>query len=198
MLHNLTYSYLLPLLFTVGLVGGTVDAIAGGGGLISLPVLLSLGLPPQVALGTNKLQGAIGTFLATHSYHRQGWFSLKSVYKTMIMISIGTIFGAIFSQVLNSNILQEIIPIFLTLILIYFIASPKPSHISREARINSSVFSIFFGLLLGFYDGFFGPGVGAFWMLGLIFFLGYNINNATAHTKIFNLTSNLVATICFA
>lgn len=192
--------FLLPLLFLTGLIGGTVDAIAGGGGLISLPVLLGLGLPPQIALGTNKLQTSFGTFLATHSYYKQGWFSLKQVYKTIIIISCGTICGVMFSQTIRSEVLQKIIPIFLLLILLYFIFSPKPSQttVSTQTKMDSILFSLLFGLLLGFYDGFLSPGVGAFWMFALIFFLGYNLTTATAHTKIFNLTSNIVATACFA
>src|SRR5471032_1094092 len=98
MLFNLSPHILLPLLFTTGLVAGTVDAIAGGGGLISLPILLGVGVPPHLALGTNKLQAATGTFVATWSYYRRGWFSLKTIYKGLIFGFLSAILGAIAGQ----------------------------------------------------------------------------------------------------
>lgn len=197
MLINLTHHILLPLLFTTGLVAGTVDAIAGGGGLISLPMLLSVGIPPHVALGTNKLQTTIGTFIATHSYYQQGWISLKTVYKGLIFGLLGAIFGAVAGQILDSNILKKIIPVLLLTILLYTIFSPKLGSIDRKSRLNEFWFYIIFGFIMGFYDGFFGPGTGSLWIFSLTFFLGYNLTKATAYTKIFNLKSNIIATICF-
>lgn len=198
MIFNLTHHYIFLLLFSTGLIAGTVDAIAGGGGLISLPMLLSIGIPPHIALGTNKLQTTIGTLSATYSYYRRGLFSLKTIYKGLIFGFIGATLGALLSQILDSDILRKTIPILLLLILLYTIRSPKLGYQDAKAKITEFWFYILFGFSLGFYDGFFGPGTGSFWVFALTFFLGYNLTKATAYTKVFNLKSNIIATICFA
>src|SRR5512135_2875014 len=93
---------ILALLFATGLVTGTVDAIAGGGGLISLPMLLSLGVPPHIALGTNKLQNSVGTFSAVCRYYRAGLFNFKAIYKGLLFGFIGAVLGAIAGQVISN------------------------------------------------------------------------------------------------
>src|SRR5580704_10768399 len=103
MLLELSTHYLLPVLFATGLIAGLVDAIAGGGGLISLPILLGVGIPPHIALGTNKLQASVGTFMATHSFYKQGWFSFRKAYKGLLCGLIGASVGAISGQVLSSE-----------------------------------------------------------------------------------------------
>jgi uncharacterized membrane protein YfcA len=186
------------LLFLTGLTAGTVDAIAGGGGLISLPMLLSVGVPPHIALGTNKLQTSFGTSIATLTYYRQGLFSLRTIYKGLLFGFLGAVLGAMAGQVISSQVLSKIIPILLVVILLYTLFSPNLGSIDAKPRLNEQLFYAIFGFLLGFYDGFFGPGTGSFWAFALIFFLGYNITKATAYTKVFNLKSNLIATACFA
>ncbi len=188
---------LLIILFTTGLLAGTVDAIAGGGGLISLPVLLGLGIPPHLAFGTNKLQGTLGTFIATRRYYRQGWISLETVYIGVIFGLAGSIAGAVLGQALGSDILKKIIPVLLMLILIYTLFSPRLGIREEKPRVSEYWFYIIFGFVLGFYDGFFGPGVGSFWVFLLTFFLGYSLIKATAYTKLFNFNSSFIAMICF-
>ena len=197
MLLDFSNHLLLPLLFSVGLIAGTIDAIAGGGGMITLPLLLIIGVPPHVALGTSKLQGAAGTFVATCSYYRHGLFSLKTIYKGLIFGFIGAVLGAIAGQTLSSDILKKIIPVLLVVILIYTIFSPKLGHIDKKPRVNEFWFYVIFGFTMGFYDGFFGPGTGSLWVFALTFFLGYNFTKATAYAKVFNLKSNIIATVCF-
>lgn len=197
-MFDLSSHFLLPLLFLTGLAAGTVDAIAGGGGLISVPVLLSLGIPPHIALGTNKLQSNIGTLMAARRYYREGWFTIKSILLCVVFVAIGAATGAIVSQLISCAVLKILIPILLFFILIYVLISPKIGHQDHPARCNEKVFFIVAGLGLGFYDGFFGPGVGSFWVFLITFFLGFNLLKATAYTKAFNLTSNVVALICFA
>src|SRR3990167_2348298 len=167
MLMHSTFQ-LLVILFATGLMAATVDAIAGGGGLISLPVLLVVGIPPHIALGTNKLQNSIGTL------------------------------GAVTSQLISSDVLKKIIPVLLLIIFIYTLCSPQLGINDRKPLMKESYFYGLFGFLLGFYDGFFGPGTGSFWVFSLTCFLGYNLRKATAYTKVFNFKSNLIATVCFA
>lgn len=190
--------HLYLLLFITGFFAGSIDAIAGGGGLISLPVLLSVGIPPHVALGTNKLQSSIGTLVATHSYYRARLFSFKTALPGLISGLIGTVLGAVLSQLLDSSILKKIIPILLLMIFFYTLLSPKLGSGDRKPRASEFIFFMLVGFMLGFYDGFLGPGTGSFWVFLIIFFLGYSFTKATAYTKIFNLNSNLVALICFA
>lgn len=189
---------IMLLLFSAGLFAGTVDAIAGGGGLISLPILLSIGMPPHVAFGTNKLQGTIGTLAATIKFHRHGFISLHTIYKGLIFGLIGSILGSIISQLVSADFLRIIIPILLLVIIIYTLLTPKLGIIDKKPIMNEPLFYLIFGFGLGIYDGFFGPGTGSFWIFVLTLFLGYNLIKATAYTKVFNLNSSLVATICFA
>lgn len=189
---------LMFILFFTGLLAGTVDAIAGGGGLISVPVLLSVGLPPHVAFGTNKFQGAIGTLVATRRYWRAGCINKDDLLLGLVSGLIGAAAGAIVNQVVSADILKQIAPVMLLLIFIYTVLSPRFGHQDEHPRIRSHIFYSVFGFALAFYDGFFGPGSGAFWVFLLMFFLGYNLIKATAYTKVFNLNSSLMAVACFA
>ena len=187
----------LMLLFATGLLASTIDAIAGGGGLISLPVLLSMGIPPHVAFGTNKLQGTIGTLIAARRYHKHGLISTDKIYKGIFAGLVGSILGAIVAQSLSSDALKFLIPFLLLIILTYILISPKFGAIDARPRMSEGGFYIIFGFALGFYDGFFGPATGSFWVFALAFFLGFNLIKATATAKLFNLNSSLIATICF-
>lgn len=198
MLLELSHHFLLPLLFLTGLIAGTVDAIAGGGGLISVPVLLGVGMPPHLALGTNKLQSSCGTLMAAHSYYRQGLIDKNKLIIGLVFTLLGALSGAITIQLISGNILSKLIPILLFVILIYTLFTPRFGHIELSPKISERLFFIIFGFLLGFYDGFLGPGVGSFWVFAFMFFVGFNLIQATAYTKVFNLNTNLVALACFA
>ncbi len=189
---------LILILFTTGLVAGTVDAIAGGGGLISLPVLLSLGLPPHLAFGTNKLQGTMGTLMAVRHYYRSGWIKLEKLWVGLLFSAMGGIAGSLLTQAISGAILKKIVPILLLSIFVYTLFSPKLGDIQKRARIAEKWFFPMAGFLLGVYDGFFGPGTGSFWVFGLTFFLGFQLTKATGYTKIFNLNSSLAASLAFA
>lgn len=189
---------IMLLLFLTGLLAGTVDAIAGGGGLISMPVLMSVGLPPHIAFGTNKLQSSIGTLMAARRYYRAGWVSMRDIYMGLIFGLLGAASGTMINQIMSGEILKKIVPVMLAVIFLYTLLSPRLGLKDREPRIKSWLFYLVFGFALGFYDGFFGPGVGAFWVFLLTFFLGYNLIKATAYTKVLNLNTNLVSLICFA
>lgn len=186
------------LLFTTSFFAGIVDAIAGGGGLICLPVLLSLGLPPHLALGTNKFQGTVGTLTSSYSYYKAGLLNLKILYKGLLLGFIGTLLGSVTAQMISNQILEQVIPFLLIIIFIYMIKSPKTGIEDRPALLSEHLFYILFGFGLGFYDGFFGPGTGSFWIFALTYCLGYNLQKASAYTKVFNMKSNVIATACFA
>ena len=175
-----------------------IDSIAGGGGLIALPALLSVGVPPQVALGTNKFQSMFGTLTAARHYRHHGLVRFREEKFGIIITFLAAGFGAWSVQQVDSKILGYIIPILLLCIAIYTLFSPSLGLHQAKAKISKETFFIIFGSVLGFYDGFFGPGVGAFWAMALMSLLGYEIRKATAHTKVMNLSSNIISVIVFS
>ncbi len=186
------------LLFLAALFAGWVDSIAGGGGMITLPSLLAVGLPPHLALGTNKLQSTFGSFTATVSHLRSGVISLREGAWGIVFNAIGAGLGAFVVQRVKSEWLETIIPFLLLGLVVYFIFSPRLGAIDTRAQMKSFVFYFVFGLGIGFYDGFFGPGTGSFWVMSFMVMLGYNLVKATGYTKLMNFTSNIVSLATFA
>lgn len=186
------------ILYAGGLLAGFVDSIAGGGGIISVPVLLSVGLPPHFALGTNKLQSSFGSFTASLNYTRNGLVKFKEVLIGIVFTAIGAASGTLVIQQLSQDILQYIIPVMLLTIFLFMLFSKDAGSQDQKARWQPNLFFLVFGLTLGFYDGFFGPGTGNFWMLAYVLLLGFNLKKATAYTKWVNFTSNITALIFFA
>ncbi len=188
---------LIIILFLTGLIAGFIDSVAGGGGLITLPVLLSIGISPVLALGTNKMQSSMGTLSASFNFIRKGKVDLKSLKLGILCTFIGAASGSILVQVLESDFLVKIIPILLIIIFLYTLFSKKISDKEVKPRISERLYFVVFGLLIGCYDGFFGPGTGSFWVASCIFFIGAGMIRATGITKIMNFTSNVVSLIFF-
>jgi uncharacterized membrane protein YfcA len=186
-------SEILAVLFFGGLLAGFVDSIAGGGGLIALPVLLSAGLPPSLALGTNKFQGSFGTLSASYNFIRKGKVDLKKSWVGIVFTLVGAGAGAGLIQHLDPSFLKNLIPIMLMVVFVYTLLNKQLGFKRREARMPQQGFFILFGLGLGFYDGFFGPGTGSFWTAALLVLLGYDMTRAAGTTRIMNFTSNIVA-----
>ena len=193
----MTSGWLLPILFLTGLVAGLIDAIAGGGGLITIPVLLGIGLPPQVALGTNKLQASFGSGSAMFHFARAGAISLGKCGEGIAFTAVGAGLGAFCVQRLDPGFLRAAIPFLLVAIALYTLYSPRLGHVDVHPRLNPVPFYLLAGLTLGFYDGFFGPGTGSFWVMALMLGLGYSMQRATGYTKVMNFTSNIVALALF-
>ena len=185
------------ILFCVGFAAGMVDSIAGGGGLIALPTLLFLGLPPQVALGTNKLQGSFGTFSAVVNYTRKGQVTLRHGLTGIAFTLLGATFGAWLVQSLDPTIIKPLIPFMLLFVFIYTVFAGNLGNKDTSPKLRMNVFYALFGIGLGFYDGFFGPGTGSFWTVAFMFFAGFNMTKATGYTKLMNFTSNIGALFWF-
>ena len=181
------------IFFVAAFLGGFIDAIAGGGGLITLPAIMAMGVPPHLALGTNKLQGVFGSFTATLNFTKKGLIDYKECFIGIVFTFIGALIGAMLILFLNANFLKIIIPFLLIAIFIYTLFMPKIGESDRAAKMNGGLFYVIFGLVLGFYDGFFGPGAGSFWMFAMVALIGLNLKKAVAHTKALNFTSNIVA-----
>lgn len=184
---------IFAMLFVGGFAAGFVDSIAGGGGLISLPVLLSVGLPPQLALGTNKLQGAFGTLSSSYNYIRSGKVDLNESAAGVVCTFVGAVIGAWLIQTLDPGLIKHIIPVLLMAVFVYTVFSKDLGFKQRDALMPQHWFYLVFGLALGFYDGFFGPGTGSFWTAALMVMLGYDMTRAAGATRIMNFTSNVVA-----
>jgi uncharacterized membrane protein YfcA len=184
-------------LWLAGLLAGFVDAIAGGGGIISLPALLATGMPPHLALGTNKLQGTFGSMTAAVNYSRKGLVNMREVPAGVVFTALGALAGTWTVQVISPDFLRHIILILLAGVFLYTLFSPDLGRLDRRPSVAAPAFFGCAGLVLGFYDGFFGPGTGSFWAIALVVVLGLNLKKATAHTKIFNFTSNVVALVAF-
>jgi uncharacterized protein len=188
---------LYPFLFLTGLTAGLIDSISGGGGLLTLPVLLGIGMPPHLALGTNKFQSSFGSFTATYYYRRHNVVKIREALKGIIFTAIGTVIGTWSVQQIDSDFLGYLIPWMLFSIAIYTLFSPKLGEKDQHPRWSQSSFYVLFGMAFGFYDGFFGPGVGSFWAIAFVIMLGFSLTKATGYTKAMNFTSNIVSAIVF-
>jgi uncharacterized protein len=187
------------ILFITGVGAGFVDSIAGGGGLITLPVLLSTGMLPHDALGTNKLQAMFGSGSATWHFTQAGLVRARDCLHGILFTGLGAAGGTyLVLQLVNSKALKLIIPWFLIAIAVYLLVKPAFGDQQSEPRVSRNAFHIAFGLLIGFYDGIFGPGTGTFWAMAYVMFLGFDLTQATAHTKLMNFTSNIVSVSLFA
>ncbi|WP_104692652.1 TSUP family transporter [Helicobacter felis] len=189
--------YVYAIVVGAAFCAGLVDSIAGGGGLITMPTLLALGIPPHLALATNKLQSSFGSFTAALNFCLKGMVSLKEIAFGVGCVVVGASLGTTLILWLKADILRLLIPIFLSLIFIYTLLAPKVGEGDSHPKIKPALFYAIFGLGLGFYDGFFGPGTGSFWTFAMVALLGLNMKKATAHTKVFNFTSNIISLSVF-
>lgn len=191
-------AYIYVELFAVAVIAGCFDAIAGGGGLITVPMLLLSGLDPVTALGTNKLQGSFGSFSATMAFARKGLIHWKTAIPVAMIAFLAAILGALSTHLVRKELLSAIIPLLLIAIAIYFALNRRVNDQDARARLSSLWFCAFISPLIGFYDGIFGPGTGTFFMIGFVSLLGFGVLKATGHTKLANMASNLGALFLFS
>lgn len=188
----------LPVLFGVGLAAGFVDSIAGGGGLITLPTILSMGGDPQLALGTNKLQATFGSASAAWHYSKAGAVDLKDCWRGCLITFVGALIGTLIVRQIGPNTLKVIIPLLLIAVAVYSLRNPNLGERETKPLLERHRFDLIFGLALGFYDGFFGPGTGTFWTMAFVLAMGFNLTRATAYTKAMNFSSNVCSLLVFA
>ena len=185
------------LLFVTGLSAGFVDSIAGGGGLITLPVLLSFCPDPRLALGTNKLQASFGSSSATYHYAREGLLNFRECRRGCVLAFLGSMAGSYLVQQFNPNLLRHMVPVMLIAVAIFVWRRPQLGEKDIHPRMSALQFDLIFALGIGFYDGFLGPGTGTFLALAYMLGLGFNMTRATANTKALNFASNLASLILF-
>lgn len=189
---------LILILALMALMAGFFDAIAGGGGLITLPVLFIAGIEPLAAIATNKFQAASATVSATFAFARKGMIDWKKSRVMALMSFVGGALGALSVSFVPKTLLQACVPILLIVVAAYFAFSPKPNEQTRKARISTSLFCITAAPIIGFYDGVFGPGVGSFFMLACVILLGQHLLQAVCNSKLLNAACNLGALSVFS
>jgi len=189
---------IVALLALVAVGAGFVDAIAGGGGMITVPALMLAGLDPVSAVATNKLQGTFGVAVATHRFARAGMIDWRDAATLACVASVAAIAGALAVRVLPVTLVAAAMPVLLIAVAVYFALSRKVRDEDARARISRLAFTLAVVVPVGFYDGLLGPGAGSFYMLGFVTLLGFGVVRATAHTKLLNFASNLGGLALFA
>ncbi|HJV80406.1 TSUP family transporter [Noviherbaspirillum sp.] len=187
----------LAMLFAAAMVAGFIDAIAGGGGLITIPALLLAQVPPLHTLATNKLQGSFGSLTASLMALRRGlvtWSDMRILFAASL---IGAGFGAYAVQFVNAKTLDVIIPVVLLSIGLYFMLAPGAGSIDGQPRMNSAAYQGVVVPGIGFYDGMFGPGTGSFFSMAGVALRGHNLVTATAQAKVLNFASNIASLAVF-
>lgn len=187
----------LSTLFVVATLAGFIDAMAGGGGLITLPALLAAGVPPTQALATNKLQSSFGSFSATWYFVRNGIVSIKEMRLAIVCTFVGAAIGAEAVQFIDAGVLTSLIPMLLIAISAYFLLMPKTKQQEGGAKLSEAAFAFSVGGGVGFYDGFFGPGTGSIFTVCFVALGHFSLVDATARTKVLNFTSNIAALLFF-
>ncbi|MDY7577523.1 TSUP family transporter [Herbaspirillum sp. RTI4] len=188
----------MAALAAVATLAGFIDAIAGGGGLITLPALFLAGIDPVAAIATNKLQAASATVSATVAFWRKGMIEWRSGMPIALMAMLGGSAGALSVSILPRSALEAVVPLLLISVAIYFLLAPKLSDNESRAKISPFLYSLTIAPTIGFYDGVFGPGVGSFFMVSFVLLLGQGILRAMSFTKLANASSNIGALIVFA
>lgn len=185
-------------LFFTALGAGLIDTLVGGGGLICLPALLMVGLPPHIALGTNKFQGTFGSGSSSFQFLHKSHLHLKQIWAGFLFTILGSIIGTLSVLAIDASFLKKLLPPLLFLILCYVLLIKYLHRFSLQFDPESFYVIAPLGLFLGFYDGFLGPGVGSFWVVMLMMLTSLKIREATMRTKVFNFASNIGSLLFFA
>ncbi len=183
----------VALLTSAATLAGFIDAIAGGGGLITLPALLLAGLPPANAVATNKLQGTFGVAAASYRYWRAGQIDVALLRTSILATAAGAAIGALAITQVDAAFLKPVMPWALLAAAIYFALAPYLRDHSPRAALSPLAFALAAAGPVGLYDGFFGPGAGSLYTLAFLVLAGAGLMAATARAKVLNFTSNIVS-----
>ncbi|MCX6210680.1 MAG: TSUP family transporter [Bacteroidetes bacterium] len=182
-------------------VAGFIDAVVGGGGLIQLPVLLISfpKLPIPTLFGITKIASLSGTSMAAYHYSKRIKFNYKLLFITALFAAIASYSGAKTVSLINPNTLKPLVLVILVVIALYtFFKKDLGATKTKHLAINKQyLYGALIGLIVGFYDGFFGPGTGSFLVLGFVLIIGFEFVEASAYSKIINCVTNFSALIIF-
>ena len=191
-----TYLIVCPLVF----LAAVVDSIGGGGGLISIPAFLMAGLPPHAAIATNKLSAFGGISLATLHFCRAGCVSFKLAVPSVIAAVAGSAIGAHCSLLISEQVLNWVLLILLP-VTASFVLNKKMFNDSGKDSIEldarAYAVATIAAFVLGFYDGFYGPGTGTLLIIAFTVFAGLSMRSANGQAKVINLTTNVTSLVVF-
>lgn len=188
------YLIVCPLVF----LGGFVDAVAGGGGLISLPSYLIAGFPVHFAIGTNKLSSAMGTTLTTVRYTKSGFIPWRQAVFCVVFALAGSACGANLALLIDDGVFKIIMLVILPLTALYVMRGRALSEEHEPySRIKTIVLSCLIAFFIGAYDGFYGPGTGTFLILLLTALAHMPVTQANGVSKAINLATNISALTVF-
>ena len=188
------------LLIVAAFIAGFIDAIAGGGGLLTVPALLSSGLPPHLALGTNKLASTFGSITASYTFYKKKLFDPAFWRLSFFATAFGSIAGTIVVYYISPEVLNKVLPVFIGFSALYALFNRVKEQDSYDLPEKCSTLKskqIGQGLILGFYDGFAGPGTGAFWTVSNLFLYKINLLLSSGLARAMNFTSNVFSLIAF-
>ena len=185
--------WLLPVLTATGFVAGWLGAITGAGGLIALPALLAVGVPAQLALGTNMLQSSVGTVAAALTFLRLRTVSFTGVRSGVFSVITGAAVGVVAIHHVPAQDIRNLLPAVLLALVILLVLAPRAGIDDVAPRVPSTAFHLTAGFSLGFLDGSIGAGAGTLWAAAFVGGLGFNLSKATAHAKVMNAISNVTA-----
>lgn len=185
-----------PMLFLAGLV----DAIGGGGGLISLPAYLLAGVPIHQTIATNKLSSTCGTALATVRFIREGLVNWRLAAPTIVFAMLGSSLGAKASMAAPEGVMEAILFVALPLVA-FIVLNPKIFHDNEATKLilNKKLYliAVVSAFVVGLYDGFYGPGTGTFLIIAFTVFAKLDIRTSNAQAKVINLTTNITSLTIF-
>ncbi|MEJ6498087.1 TSUP family transporter [Pseudoalteromonas lipolytica] len=188
------------LLCAVALAAGFIDAIAGGGGMLTVPALLTAGLPPHLTLGTNKLAASFGSLTASVTYFRKKLFNPRFWAASILATAIGALVGTLVVDYLSIEFLSKLLPVVIILVACYSLfgsLSTTEHNELPELDSKTKVKQWLQGLGLGFFDGLAGPGTGTFWTASnsLLYKMSLLLNCGLARSM--NFVSNFISLITF-
>lgn len=190
----------IAFLTVAGFIASAVDAIAGGGGLISLPAIVAAGVPPHMALGTNKFANAFSSSTSSLRFALSGKVAWRLVRWQIPCTALGAALGVRTALSLDERVLNALIIVMVLAVALY--SALKKDFGERDAFKGLSAgrvgFGMAFAFALGFYDGFFGPGTGSFLIFLFISVFGFDFTVAAGNGKILNFVSNIVSLVLFA
>lgn len=190
----LSFLIVCPLIFLAGLI----DSIAGGGGLISLPAYLLTGLPPVNAIATNKLGSCIGTTASTTRYVKNGYVSWRLAVPSIICALVGAFFGSKLLLHIDSSVLKYPMIIILPIIAFIILKDKDLENAHGEISSEKQLFIVVLSsLIIGAYDGFYGPGTGTFLLIIYTRLAKMDVKTASGNMKLVNLSSNICSTFVF-
>ncbi len=187
-------------LCAAGFIAAFVDAIAGGGGLISLPAYFAVGFPAHYTLGTNKFSASCGAIMSAYEYAKSGKMD-KNILKVLLPFSfIGATLGVYVVLLIDSSVLKPMVLVMILAVGVYSFFSKTigaDDNFQGITKKNLTIGAIF-AFVMGFYDGFFGPGTGSFIIFGLIKIYGFDFVRASGNAKAMNFVSNITSLLMFA